>query len=135
VNRTFRSKVDTWLIWVLILGVGLSIVVLVAAAILERKFYLIPIGLMSPLLIWICAWPMEYTLERDRLVIRSGFIRKAVPYADIRSVEPTRNPLSAPALSLDRLMIRRRKGSGVMISPDDRETFLRELKEKAKLAV
>ncbi|WP_171258493.1 PH domain-containing protein, partial [Acinetobacter pittii] len=49
---------------------------------------------------------------------------------DITRIEPTHNPLSSPALSLDRLKIYYRKDgrvATVMISPKDKESFLNTL--------
>ena len=43
---------------------------------------------------------------------------------DITSVRRTRNPLSSPALSMDRLSIRYGKGRRIMISPADQAGFL-----------
>ena len=50
---------------------------------------------------------------------------------DITQIEPTHNPLSSPALSLDRLKIYYRKDgrvATVMISPKDKEGFLNILR-------
>jgi hypothetical protein len=45
-------------------------------------------------------------------------------------VVPTRNPLSSPALSLDRLRIEYGQGRAIMISPADKGPFLRALEER-----
>ena len=50
----------------------------------------------------------------------------------IREVRPTTNPLSAPALSLDRLRIDYEEGGRVrslLVSPKDKEGFLQELRD------
>ena len=44
--------------------------------------------------------------------------------ADIIDVTETRNPLSSPALSLDRLRIRYGADKHIMVSPDDKTGFL-----------
>ena len=49
---------------------------------------------------------------------------------DIESVAPTRNPLTSMALSLDRLAIKTRGGRGVLISPRNKEQFLKHLGKK-----
>ena len=51
-------------------------------------------------------YSVAYTLDASDLRIRASFFRWRVPLADIESIEPTRNPLSSPACSLDRLLIR-----------------------------
>ena len=51
------------------------------------------------------------------VVIRSAFLRWRIPIGDIESITPTRNPLSSPALSLDRLEIRHRADSRIIRAP------------------
>ena len=68
----------------------------------------------------------DYVVESDALRIRASFLRWRVPLAAIESIEPTRNPLSSPACSLDRLLIRY-AGRRIMISPADQAAFLRAL--------
>jgi hypothetical protein len=75
--------------------------------------------------VWLIA-STGYTLEPTVLRIKSGPFSWNVPVVDIRSITPTRNPLSSPALSLDRLKIEHARG-WVMISPADKEGFLRAL--------
>jgi len=75
----------------------------------------------------------DYTLEADALRIRASFFRWRIPLAAIESIEPTRNPLSSPAPSLDRLLIRYGGGRRVMISPADKAGFLRALAQRRLL--
>ena len=72
---------------------------------------------------------MRYGIARDDLIIRFGVVRQRIRLDEIREVVPTHNPLSSPALSLDRLAIRTGPSifSGTMISPADREVFLATL--------
>ncbi|MBI4563804.1 MAG: PH domain-containing protein [Planctomycetes bacterium] len=72
------------------------------------------------------------------MTVRSGrFIRMHVPISGILAVAPSRNPLSAPAWSLDRLRIDYVRPSGrkafLLISPRERTAFLDELTKLAKL--
>ena len=69
-----------------------------------------------------------YTVDQDYLRIRSGPFRWRVPIVDIESITPTRNPLSSPALSLDRLRIDYRGGRWIMVSPNDRDWFVNALR-------
>jgi hypothetical protein len=64
------------------------------------------------------------------LRIRSGVLKGDIPIASITSVTPTHNPLSAPALSLDRLAISYEKGGHPrlgLVSPKEKAAFLQEL--------
>ncbi len=57
-------------------------------------------------------------------MIRSGPFRWQVPISEIEDIVQTRNPLSSPALSLDRLQVSYSNGRTIMISPADREGFI-----------
>ena len=48
---------------------------------------------------------------------------------EIQDITPSRNILSAPALSLDRLKIRFGKRAFILVSPEDKDGFLRAVKE------
>ena len=75
--------------------------------------------------------------ERINLQREGGFgiCRRRIPFADLSEVRPKSNPLSAPALSLDRLRVRFGRGAfrALMISPAARDLFLDELARKAGL--
>ena len=75
-------------------------------------------------------FPIVYEIGPVVVRVRSGVLRSEVPIAAITEVAPTRNPLSAPAMSLDRLAIRYRENGRqrlMLVSPDDKQAFLREL--------
>ena len=73
-----------------------------------------------------------YGFARNHLVIRSGPFRWTVALADIKSVTPSRNMLSAPACSMDRLAVRYGTGKRyVLISPLDKTGFLQALVSRA----
>lgn len=119
----FQSAVDYWLALVLA-GTPIAIVV---ACLAERTYW--PI-LLAPFTL-IVVVPTRYELRADLLYIRCGFIVfPKIRYDEIVEVVSTRNPLSSPALSLDRLAIRTTSG-GVMISPAPRQEFLQELAARA----
>ena len=61
------------------------------------------------------------------LRIVAGPFRWKILLDEITSVEETRNPLSSPALSLDRLKICYGNGRHIMISPADTAGFLKAI--------
>lgn len=70
----------------------------------------------------------RYTLTEGKLIVQSGPFRWVIELDSITEVFPTRNPLSSPACSLDRLHIRYRPSrQGIMISPQDKAVFLQDL--------
>ncbi len=128
--KRFRSKIDRWIL-VLILVVIVVQVVAVGAAIAEAgepgmitSLVLVMIGVVA-LMIWLLLGT-HYTVDRGYIRIVSGPFRWKVPVDEITSVRATRNPLSSPALSLDRLSIRYGKRR-IMISPADKAGFLRAI--------
>ncbi|MDJ0904705.1 MAG: PH domain-containing protein [Woeseiaceae bacterium] len=129
--RKFKSKVDRWIL-VLILVVIVVQVVAVTAAITEAgepgmitSLILAMIGIVA-LMVWLLLGT-HYTVDRGIIRIVSGPFRWKVPVEDITSVRATRNPLSSPALSLDRLSIRYGKRRRIMISPADKAGFLKAI--------
>ncbi|MCB9638185.1 MAG: PH domain-containing protein [Myxococcales bacterium] len=129
----FVSKVDTWLAVVLIgsllLLVGSTILFWFVAPPAQRWIMMGSLGLVL-LLTFGLVIPIYYDLEQDVLLVRSGWLRTRVPYAKITKVEPSNNPLSSPALSLDRLHVHVEDGFGVLISPKEREAFLQALLQR-----
>ncbi len=132
----FSSKVDLgllilvltvvaiclWLLganWRLLLGAGWFITALVAIPLV--------IGIVLPL--WFVT-SLRYFLSDDTLRVRCGPLHWRIRVGDIRAVEPTRNASSGPALSLDRLRIETADGETVLISPEPRQEFLRQLEHR-----
>jgi hypothetical protein len=130
----FRSKVDWWLGLVLLVAPAISLVGWVAAADSER--WAASMGLLVLAAVYLgLLFPMKYGLTDTHLVVRHGLVRQKIELAKITSVEPTRSPLSSPALSLDRLRITFGAGffKKVMISPAAKQEFLVELALRARL--
>ena len=124
-KQVFPSKVSWWLfgpIIALLIGSGIY-------AVLEQSWREV---LTMMLALGLFYWLLRYTyyevqLEQQQLRIVSGPFVWHVPVPAIVSVVPTHNPLSSPALSLDRLKIRYGKYNSIMISPADRAGFLAAL--------
>ena len=129
--KRFRSKVDTWILILMIVAIVFQVIAVGAAA-LQADDPLATTGLLllvigvSGLMLWLLVGT-HYTVDRGYIRIASGPFRWKVPIEDITSIARTKNPLSSPALSLDRIMIRYGKRRRVMISPADRDGFLRAI--------
>lgn len=131
----YHSKVDLLLLVILTTSIftpvalGLTIFLFAAE---ERAAggLMFLIGLTTGVFILWLIYPLYYQITADVLLIRCGPLRWNIPLIAITEIQPTHNPLSAPALSLDRLLIRyREKGQStfVLISPKDRDAFLDEI--------
>lgn len=137
--RWYPSKVDRWLVPVLCLPPAAAVAVCLASAIDGSTRGLL-VGLALAALIaglyLGLVFPVRYGLDDAQLVVRFGLCRQRVPLAGITEVRPTSTPLSAPALSLDRLRIRfgRSALQSVVISPADIDRFLDDLARTAGLA-
>ena len=79
--------------------------------------------------------PMRYAITDTELLVKHGLMTQRCKLAEIVEVYPTRNPLSSPALSLDRVFISTGVGffKAIMISPEPRAEFMAELAQKANL--
>jgi membrane protein YdbS with pleckstrin-like domain len=135
VAAVFRSKVDLWLVAVL---VGVPILVL--------EFFFEDIGLsdqsadlvvilLVAVVLAIFAWlyfTTRYSFTAEFLLVRSGPFSWNIPLQEISKIEPTHNPASSPALSLDRLVIYYNDGKELMVSPADKQGFMNELKTRTR---
>lgn len=131
-SERFVSKRDGWIVAVLWAA---SLVDFAVAAWLwtgprGEPAFVAPLLLVAGAFQLHVLYATDYTLEGDALRIRASLFRWRVPLSAIESIQPTHSPLSSPACSLDRLLIRY-AGKRVMISPADKEGFLRALHHRA----
>ena len=70
----------------------------------------------------------HYTIRDNMLQVQSGFIKyRAIDIKTIKSIEPSRNLLSSPAPSFDRIKVRYGKWNMILLSPKDKTSFTRAL--------
>ena len=134
-NAVFRSKIDLWLV-VLLIGIPVALVqfFLEDTGLDESSADLLSLGVVAATLIF-CLWiylSTRYTITAEALLVQSGPFSWLIPLREISSVEPTHNPASSPALSLDRLLIRYGSGAELMISPRDKSAFMTLLRKRIR---
>ena len=126
----YKSKIDTWIFVVLVAAIAIcffaSVFVLLSGSPDTWWTLLITVGIGIILPLWLLV-STDYTLDSKMLVVRSGPLKWRVPITDIVSIKSTESVLSGPALSLDRLCIDYGQGSKLVISPRDKEKFLRNI--------
>lgn len=126
----FQSAVGWWYwatLGVLVVALGGTAFTALASAPLSSALITFVVAVVAiGLPVWL-AFSTHYTVDADSLRIRSGPFRWTIPRADITEVTPSRSVLSSPALSLDRLAIRYGKRRTILVSPRDKEGFLRAL--------
>lgn len=123
--KVHRSKVDLWLIAIL----AVSVLLPLGLAVIFPSTFLLTALILTPVLA-LFAWlftTTKYEIRGDDLHVSSGPVKLNVQISQITSVKTTRNPLSSPALSLDRLEIRYGDGKRTLISPKDKSGFLSDI--------
>ncbi|MFC7289381.1 PH domain-containing protein [Herminiimonas glaciei] len=133
----YRSKVDVWLFVVLAFAALASLYSAGQTMLSNTPGAILIASLVAAVGFGLPAWLLlstRYTLEASRLLAQSGPFKWVVPLADIKSITPSNNPLSSPALSLDRLRIDYGKGRMLLISPRDKERFLSDIEAARRAA-
>jgi hypothetical protein len=123
----FPSKRDWWLgllIW------GLMLLGAVPALLKPGKGQFIIMIAVILFIGWIW-FGTGYEILENELKISCGPFRQRIPLQEIKEIKRTRSPLSAPACSLDRIEIKYGKSKRVMISPANKEGFIKLLIEKS----
>ena len=129
-NVNFPSKIDVWLAGLMCIAAAAALLggyvfaSRVSGLGLLGAFCIGVVG--AGLLLWMLL-STQYRVEGSELRIQSGPLRWKIATSSITSVTRTRSALSSPALSLDRLRIEYGGGKAIMISPLDREGFLRAI--------
>ena len=98
---TFRSKIDDWLIVVMLLPI---------APLLYDAYRQPRIEQLLVVLFLVALWTYlllstKYKIDGDELLVQVLFIKKRVHIQGISKIEATRNPISSAALSLDRIRL------------------------------
>lgn len=125
-TNIFPSKVDWWLVALAALVPGLQIVLYFTGRTPARSLWIL-LGVVAFMALFL--FPIRYVIEGRTVLVKCGLIRwnfTSFVVDEIRSVEPSTNPLSSPALSLDRLRVSLRTRD-VLISPRDKTGFLHAL--------
>lgn len=122
--RRFASKVDWWIPLLLVLPLAFVVGALVMGTL--SPVVLVAVLVPQFFVLWILA-RTRYLVTTDGLTVRCGPFSWTVPATAIRSLSATRNPLSSPALSLDRIAVRH-TGGLLMVSPRNKAGFVRAVR-------
>jgi hypothetical protein len=129
--KRFKSKIDGWILLVLIAVILIDFAVIGVIGVAGEdplvSTGIIMISLLTVVLIVSLMLGTHYTVHQNLLKIRSGPFWFNVPVDQIESVTASRSPLSSPAMSIDRLLIRYGKRRRIMVSPADKAGFLRAI--------
>jgi hypothetical protein len=117
--KIYKSKIDWWLVLVILGVFGYPII----DGILSKEYLVSVIFSVVLVTFYFLSKTIQYKIEDENLVIW----KTKINIQSIRKIYKTRNPLSSPAMSLNRIAIVYNKFDEVLISPKEREEFIAEL--------
>lgn len=117
--KIYKSKLDLWLAAVMAAALGFPI----AEGIVEKEYWLSAAFVLIASLVALMFYYTRYKIDGENLVIW----RTKIPIQNIRKIYKTRNPVSSPALSINRIAICYNKFDEVLVSPKEQEDFITEL--------
>ncbi|WP_010235558.1 PH domain-containing protein [Clostridium arbusti] len=135
----FKSKI-TWWFHILIWSYILFTVRILSMYITNSSKLVIIIFVFMLILLILIILPMYvstyYVLEDSYIYIRCGLITNIkIDYINIISFKESNNPISSPALSMDRIKIQysiNYYNNFILISPDRKKKFINKLNKRIK---
>lgn len=89
---------------------------------------IVPLLVICSILLIICPFfYIRYTIDGQKLIIKTGPFKSSIDIKEIKSIEPSSSILSSPAFSLKRICISYGKYDNVLISPSNQDDFIKEL--------
>jgi hypothetical protein len=122
----FKSKIDLWLLLITFFSIAVSVAAAYATVKQSGTVNIVIAAVILLLGVGMPAWLFagtKYVVSGEMLRVRCGPFSWSISVSDISSVSDTRNPLSSPALSLDRLELRYADGKSIMLSPSNKQAF------------
>ena len=120
----YRSKISVGIVAPVILITGALLVV----SLIESDWIVFLIGLAITLFVIHLFFTTYYLVDGSILQIKSGFLyNKELSIYSIVKLEETTSPLSAPAISLDRLEVFYNRFDSIIISPENKTDFIKHL--------
>ncbi|MBF6641940.1 PH domain-containing protein [Flavobacterium sp. J49] len=117
--KVYRSKIDWWLIIVIFIVFCYPMV----EGVLSKDYVMFSVSFGILSLVFLMFKSIKYKIDGENLHIWWT----KIDIKSIKKIYSTHNPLSSPALSLDRIAVVYNKYDEVLISPKEREDFIREL--------
>lgn len=131
----FRSKIDSWLLILLIIAMVGQIFALIAVVRAEASGIAKPIvvatTVLGVLLIASVLLRTHYTISDGNLRVVCGPFVWTISISEITGITKSGSALSSPALSLDRLRISYSHNRYILVSPADKKGFLKVIEENA----
>lgn len=126
----YKSKIDWWLGAILVIAMIASILAALkalSAGTPNSAWTAALIGGLGFVLPLLTLLSTRYVITEQQLIVRSGPFRWRIPIKEISGITPTSDPISSPALSLDRLCINYGQSKSLLVSPRDKDGFLAKI--------
>ncbi|MFD1068201.1 PH domain-containing protein [Oceanobacillus locisalsi] len=124
----FSSKKDWWLGGIIWIAMIPFFYIIIQSIFIEFSMILTIISLVFILFVGDMWFNTKYVIARRILEVRSGFLKKKKVFIDeIHTIRFTKNPIAAPALSLDRIEINYNQYDTIIISPRNSKRFIHEI--------
>jgi hypothetical protein len=122
-NKTHKSKVDLILILPILIVFAITIVFSSNA-----EIAMMVILAATSVVLLLTFYSIRYKIDETLLKIYCfGIVFKKIPIADIKSIADTNSMLSSPAASRHRLDISAPRHGSVLVSPIDKDVFIKDL--------
>ena len=129
----FKGKVSPWFYAIIIGVAALLAPIIIVSAFVDPDIAAFTISLLVFIAVELLCIPIAIhnfvALQSETLLIVFGLIKKRIPYGDIAALSKTSDPSSSLAASFDRIEIKRRSKSNIMIAVVEQERFLNEIKK------
>ena len=129
VKKTYRSKISLGILIFIILVFVISGFVIIDLNV--KNNFGVAVYVLTILFIAYLFVTTNYTIyNQQTLIVKSGFLmNKKIDINSITKISKTNNPISSPALSLDRIEIFYNKYDSVIISPKNEQEFIQDLQK------
>jgi hypothetical protein len=117
--KVYRSKIDWWLIIIIFIVFCHPMI----EGILTKDYIMFSVSFGVLSLVFLMFKSIKYKIDGEQLQIWWT----KIDINSIKRIYSTHNPLSSPALSLDRIAVVYNTYDEVLISPKEREDFIREV--------
>jgi hypothetical protein len=117
--KVYRSKIDWWLIIIIFIVFCYPMI----EGILTKDYIMFSVSFGVLSLVFLMFKSIKYKIDGEQLQIWWT----KIDINSIKRIYSTHNPLSSPALSLDRIAVVYNTYDEVLITPKEREDFIREV--------
>jgi glucan phosphoethanolaminetransferase (alkaline phosphatase superfamily) len=123
--KKFASKIDLWFVMLLSLVFGIILTIFA----FDENWIIFSILVLVIIFIAHMFATTFYVVNDEKVIIKSGFFfNLSIKIKDIKRISKSNNIISSPALSFNRLEILYNKFDTILISPKDKEGFIKALK-------